>query len=149
MDGTDVGVRGAICDLAECTKRELLTLLAQRDNWTTPVVINAQYPRANLPESPRLRVDLAQTGFGLKLQLDLVIDDASHLLPETTASFNVLFPRLRAGGLFVIEDWSWQHYRDDAVLEKLLSDEHALEALARRLEAERVAQRRQPRTSIR
>ncbi len=74
--GTDVGVRGAICDLAERTKRELLTLLVQRDNWTTAIVINAQYPRANLPESPRLSVDLAQTGFGLKLQLDLVIDSA-------------------------------------------------------------------------
>jgi len=72
--GTDVPVRGAICDFAERAKRELLTLLAQRDNWTTPIVINAQYPRANLPEAPRLSVDLAQTGFGLKLQLDLVID---------------------------------------------------------------------------
>jgi hypothetical protein len=72
--GTDVTMRGAICDFAERTKRELLALLAQRDNWTTPVVVNAQYPRANLPESPRLSVDLAQTGFGLKLQLDLVID---------------------------------------------------------------------------
>ncbi len=71
--GTDVMMRGAICDFAERTKRELLTLLAQRDNWATVIVINAQYPRANLPESPRLGVDLAQTGFGLKLQLDLVI----------------------------------------------------------------------------
>jgi hypothetical protein len=72
--GTDVTMRGAICDFAERTKRELLSLLSQRDNWTTPIVINAQYPRANLPETPRLNVDLAQTGFGLKLQLDLVID---------------------------------------------------------------------------
>ncbi len=75
--GTDVGMRGAICDLAERTKRELLALLEQRDNWTTAIVINAQYPRANLPESPRLRLDLAQTGFGLKLQIDLVIDSAA------------------------------------------------------------------------
>jgi hypothetical protein len=72
--GTDLAVRGAICDFAERTKRELLDLLAQPDNWTTPIVINAQYPRANLPEVPRLSVDLAQTGFGVKLQLDLVID---------------------------------------------------------------------------
>jgi hypothetical protein len=71
--GTDVMMRGAVCDFAERTKRELLALLAQRDNWATAIVINAQYPRANLPESPRFRVDLAQTGFGLKLQLDLVI----------------------------------------------------------------------------
>jgi predicted O-methyltransferase YrrM len=41
--------------------------------------------------------------------LDLVIDDASHLLEPTRASFEVLFPRLRPGGLFLIEDWSWQH----------------------------------------
>jgi predicted O-methyltransferase YrrM len=42
--------------------------------------------------------------------LDLVIDDASHLVEPTEASFNVLFPRLRAGGLYVVEDWSWAHF---------------------------------------
>ena len=41
--------------------------------------------------------------------LDLVIDDASHFLDETRASFNVLFPRLRPGGIYVIEDWPWAH----------------------------------------
>lgn len=40
-------------------------------------------------------------------RIDLVVDDASHNLPETIASFNVLFPRLRPGGAFVIEDWMW------------------------------------------
>lgn len=39
--------------------------------------------------------------------LDLVVDDASHLYENTTRSFNVLFPRLRKGGLFIIEDWRW------------------------------------------
>jgi predicted O-methyltransferase YrrM len=38
-------------------------------------------------------------------RLDLVIDDASHLYHETRASFEVLYPRLRPGGIFVIEDW--------------------------------------------
>ena len=74
--GPDLSLRGAICDVAERTKRELLTLLGQRDDWATAIVINAQYPQANLPELPRLQVDLGQTGFGLKLQLDLVIDPA-------------------------------------------------------------------------
>jgi hypothetical protein len=69
-----VGVRGAICDLAERTKRDLLLLLGQRDAWTALIVINAQYPQANLPELPRLAVNLGQTGFGLKLQLDLTVD---------------------------------------------------------------------------
>jgi predicted O-methyltransferase YrrM len=41
--------------------------------------------------------------------LDLVIDDASHQVAETRASFDVLFPRLRPGGLFLIEDWQWGH----------------------------------------
>src|SRR5262245_38370726 len=41
--------------------------------------------------------------------LGLVIDDASHRLDETRASFETLFPRLRPGGLFVIEDWNHQH----------------------------------------
>lgn len=38
-------------------------------------------------------------------QLDLVVDDASHLYDETLTSFEVAFPRLRPGGEFVIEDW--------------------------------------------
>jgi predicted O-methyltransferase YrrM len=37
---------------------------------------------------------------------DLVIDDASHVLGPTRTSFEVLFPRLRPGGLYVVEDWS-------------------------------------------
>jgi hypothetical protein len=46
-------------------------------------------------------------------QLDLVIDDASHFLDETRDSFNILFPRLRNGGAYVIEDWPWAHGRID------------------------------------
>ncbi len=41
--------------------------------------------------------------------LDLVVDDASHLVGATRASFNTLFPRLRPGGVYIIEDWSWAH----------------------------------------
>jgi hypothetical protein len=37
--------------------------------------------------------------------LDLVVDDASHLLEATRRTFNVLFPRLRPSGVYVIEDW--------------------------------------------
>ncbi len=42
-------------------------------------------------------------------QLDLVIDDASHLVDLTRRTFNCLFPRLRPGATYVIEDWSWAH----------------------------------------
>jgi hypothetical protein len=71
--GTDVRIRGALCDLAEQTKRDLLRVTDQRDEWATPIVINAQYPLANLPETPRTALNFSQTGFGLKLQLDLTI----------------------------------------------------------------------------
>ena len=71
--GTRVPVRGAICDLAERTKRELLSLLDLRDNWATPIVINAQFAQANLPDAPRLALNVGQTGFGLKLQLNVLI----------------------------------------------------------------------------
>jgi predicted O-methyltransferase YrrM len=44
--------------------------------------------------------------------LDVVIDDASHFYEPTRVSFEALFPRLRPGGLYVIEDWAWAHWRD-------------------------------------
>jgi hypothetical protein len=41
------------------------------------------------------------------------VDDASHFYTETKASFNAAFPRLRPGGVFVIEDWAWAHWPGD------------------------------------
>jgi len=48
-------------------------LLRQRDNWTVPIVVNLQPQQANLPEVPPAGLRFSQTGFGLKLQLDLTI----------------------------------------------------------------------------
>jgi predicted O-methyltransferase YrrM len=45
--------------------------------------------------------------------LDLVIDDCSHLYDMTKASLNILLPRLRLGGLYIIEDWGWAHWPDE------------------------------------
>lgn len=39
-------------------------------------------------------------------QLDLIIDDASHQLAPTRASFEALFAYLRPGGRYLIEDWN-------------------------------------------
>lgn len=52
--------------------------------------------------------ELVRTEFGDE-PLDLVVDDCSHIYEPTWASFNELFPRLRPGGLYVIEDWAWAH----------------------------------------
>jgi hypothetical protein len=37
--------------------------------------------------------------------VDLVIDDASHLYAPSRATFEELFPSLREGGLYILEDW--------------------------------------------
>lgn len=44
--------------------------------------------------------------------LDLVLDDASHMYGPTKASFETLFPLLRPGGLYIIEDWAWGHWEE-------------------------------------
>jgi SAM-dependent methyltransferase len=58
-------------------------------------------------DQPRLR-RLVDEEFAAPV--DLVLDDASHLSEPTTASFEALFPRLRPGGLYIIEDWAWGHW---------------------------------------
>jgi hypothetical protein len=52
---------------------------------------------------------LAADGIGPDRPIDLVVDDASHLVGPTRASFEVLFPLLAPGGRFVVEDWAWAH----------------------------------------
>jgi hypothetical protein len=71
--GADVSLRGEISHLAEETKANLLSLLRRPDSWKTPIVINLQFPKANLPEVPPAALHFSQTGFGLKHQLDLII----------------------------------------------------------------------------
>jgi hypothetical protein len=71
--GADARLRGAISELAEQTKTNLLALLRQRDGWKTAVVINLQPQQANLPEIPPASLRVSQTGFGVKLQLDLTV----------------------------------------------------------------------------
>ena len=71
--GADVRVRGAMCELAERTKSNLLQLLGQRDGWKTPLIVNLDYPRANFPDAPVAQLDFSQLGYGLKLQLNLLL----------------------------------------------------------------------------
>jgi hypothetical protein len=71
--GGDATLRGSVSELAEQTKTNLLTLLRQRDEWKTAVIINLQTQQANLPEIPPIDLRISQTGFGAKLQLDLTV----------------------------------------------------------------------------
>jgi len=71
--GTEAQLRGAVSSVAERTKTNLLAQLRQRDNWIVPIVVNLQPRQAHLPEIPPADLRFSQTGFGLKLQLDLMI----------------------------------------------------------------------------
>jgi hypothetical protein len=47
--------------------------------------------------------------------IDLVIDDASHIGALTCVTFYAVFPHLRSGGIYIIEDWGtgyWDDYPD-------------------------------------
>jgi predicted O-methyltransferase YrrM len=72
-------------------------------------VVSCHY---GIDQGDRVRLDeLVRADHG-DASLDLVVDDASHFLAETRSSFEVLFPRLRPGGVYMIEDWAWAHYPD-------------------------------------
>jgi predicted O-methyltransferase YrrM len=93
------------------------------------------HPHYGIDQADRARVEtIVAEEFGTEL-LDVVIDDGSHLLEPTKASFNVLFPRLRAGGLYVIEDWSWDHLAESIITSRLRDDPAARAEWARMVES--------------
>jgi hypothetical protein len=76
--GPDARVRGAVSDLAERTKQNLLGVLRRHDDWKIPIVINLETRAANLPELRASQLEFGRTETGMKLQLDLVIDRQLH-----------------------------------------------------------------------
>jgi hypothetical protein len=45
-------------------------------------------------------------------QFDIIIDDASHINSLTIAAFNILWSRIKSGGLYCIEDLEPIYYKD-------------------------------------
>jgi hypothetical protein len=58
--------------------------------------------------------------------IDLVIDDASHCYEETKTTLEIVFPYLRPGGIYVIEDWGWAHTPEAQLPDYYLADKSAL-----------------------
>lgn len=44
--------------------------------------------------------------------IDIVIDDCSHQAGPTRLAFDILFPHVRSGGFYVIEDWGTGYWPD-------------------------------------
>ncbi len=94
----------------------LATFLAGHDP-AAKVTVRWGVDQADRVEVPRLVDAVFQSQ-----PLDLVVDDASHLLAPTTATFEMLFPRLRPGGLYVIEDWSCNHLQERTFDQAITAD---------------------------
>lgn len=63
-------------------------------------------PRYGVDQSDRARLqELVAADLGGGRPVDVVVDDCSHDLGLTRTSFDALFPLVRAGGWYVIEDW--------------------------------------------
>jgi hypothetical protein len=71
--GAETRLRGAVADLAEHAKGNLLMLLQTPDQWSIPILLKLQESQANLPEIPATSLNFSQTGAGLKIQLDLLV----------------------------------------------------------------------------
>lgn len=57
--------------------------------------------------------------------VDLVIDDASHFGYESMMTFNSLFPLLKSGGGYFVEDWGtgyWDSWTDGSRFQRFLTE---------------------------
>jgi hypothetical protein len=75
-------------------------------------------------DQPRLRALVS----GFSSAPDIIIDDASHFGGPVLASFDALFPIVKEGGIYVIEDWGtgyWSHWGDGAMRQPVRADYQA------------------------
>ncbi|HVW28796.1 MAG TPA: class I SAM-dependent methyltransferase [Polyangiaceae bacterium] len=79
-------------------------------------------------DDPRLR-DVVRAELGGE-PIDFVVDDASHHYAPTRASFELLFPLVRPGGYYVVEDWAWYHWPG---FEQIFANERPLTDLVQQL----------------
>ena len=70
-------------------------------------------PYYGVNQADRSKMELILNAEFPDKDIDLIIDDASHLYDETRQAFNICFPYLKNGGLYVIEDWAWAHWSGD------------------------------------
>jgi predicted O-methyltransferase YrrM len=96
--------------------------------WSLGEVVHLHYG-VDQGDQRRLTAILDQA-FGSE-PIDFVIDDCSHLYGPTKASLNVLLPRLRPGGVYLIEDWRYWPNPDERPLFALIQELIAVAAAGR------------------
>ncbi len=75
----DGALRGAIGTLGDDTKAEILRVLGLQDDWKLPIVVDLRVPEASVQDARApVRLTLAQTGTGLKIELDLLLGEAGR-----------------------------------------------------------------------
>jgi SAM-dependent methyltransferase len=80
-------------------------------------------------QTDRRRIEeIHRTEFGAT-PVDVIIDDASHHYGHTRRTFEIAFPLLRPGGIYVIEDWGWAHWSQSARFEHVYRGQTALSML--------------------
>ncbi len=75
----DSAVRNAVGTLGDDAKSELLRALGLPDDWKLPIVVDLRPPEPDMPDARApSRLTLAQTGLGLKVELDLLLGEAGR-----------------------------------------------------------------------
>ena len=79
-----------------------------------PDIVEEEFDRAQViigdATDAKLLKEVANKFKGAKI--DIIIDDASHVLEQQIASFEALFPHLEEGGLYFVEDVCCSRFKD-------------------------------------
>ena len=89
--------------------------------WSTPCIKAYQGLQDDAALYERIMAENAIDYF------DLIIDDCAHIGSTAAASFRILFPRLKAGGFYIIEDWGagyWPKWPEGALFDADLHFKH-------------------------
>lgn len=100
-------------------KATVLTIDLERRDLDFDLFPNIYYQVADQTDALAL-VEVINHHF--KSGVDLVIDDASHFGAYSLATFNALFPLVKSGGAYFVEDWGtgyWSSWTDGQAFEPL------------------------------
>jgi cephalosporin hydroxylase len=85
---------------------------------TLIVGIDLQIPQIAFPKNVRVHACDQNDPEALRRMasqygpFDLIVDDGCHFATETRLCFSTLFPSVKVGGSYVIEDWAVGYWRD-------------------------------------